>query len=134
MKAIMRLPIVVLLLVVGLQGPVSADVISLLPPDDAAVLKRCPAALADLDQVAAISEAQQQASAIASRADARAACQALRALADNGEKTVSDLRACQAQGMINAQALIQRMAKSAAEARSTAAETDSMQKACGLQR
>ena len=130
----MRLPIVVAFLVFGLQGPVSADVISLLPPDDAAVLKRCPAALADLDQVADISQTKQHASAKASPAESRvAACRALFALADNAEKMVSDLRACQAQGMIDAQALIQRTARSAAETRSTAEEINSMQKVCGHQ-
>lgn len=130
----MRLPIVVVLLVLGLQGPVSADAISLLPRDEAAVFKQCPPALADLDRDAAIAEAQQQFSATVSRAEAGvAACRALFALADNAEKMVSDLRACQAQGMIDAQALIQRMARSAAETRSTAEEINSMQKVCGHQ-
>lgn len=60
-------------------------------------------------------------------------CRATMDLAVNAEKVVSALKECRTQGVIDAQPLILRMEKAAAESRAAAKELNSMQAVCHQQ-
>lgn len=115
MSRMMRFAVLAVSLTFFSQPAISEDLASRMAASEAetVAMKRCPVALADVNALQSmISELTKQTAGSNSKSDGLAlACRSLSDLNDNSQKIIDDLKSCQAHGLINALAVIQRLKK-----------------------